>query len=108
MTPPRNDEEFDRRFAKVEKARAAGNDPYPVRFDRDRTIAELREAFDGLEPGAETEVSVRVAGRLMLIRRQGKLTFGTLRDGTGCGAAVRLPEGDRARGAVGVRRPGPR
>jgi lysyl-tRNA synthetase, class II len=83
MTPSRNDEEFERRFAKVEKVRAAGVDPYPVRFDRDHTIAELRQEFDGLEPGAETDVSVRVAGRLMLIRRQGKLTFATLRDGTG-------------------------
>ena len=26
---------------------------------------------------------MRVAGRLLLIRRQGKLTFATLRDGTG-------------------------
>ncbi|HEY3722115.1 MAG TPA: OB-fold nucleic acid binding domain-containing protein, partial [Acidimicrobiia bacterium] len=76
-------EELERRFAKVEKARAAGVDPYPVRFDRDRTIRELREEFDGLEPGAETDVSVRVAGRLLLIRRQGKLSFGRLRDGTG-------------------------
>ncbi len=83
MTPPRHDEEFERRFAKIEKVRAAGLDPYPVRFDRDRTIAELRDAFAGLGPGEETDVSVTVAGRLLLIRRQGKLTFGTLRDGTG-------------------------
>src|SRR4029453_3972127 len=41
--------------------------------------------FDELEPGAETTVSVRVAGRLLLIRRQGKLSFGRLRDGTGEG-----------------------
>jgi lysyl-tRNA synthetase class 2 len=82
--PPRiNAEEFDRRFAKIEKLRADGVDPYPVRFDRDRTISQVRDEFDRLEPGAETEVSVRVAGRLLLIRRQGKLTFGTLRDGTG-------------------------
>ncbi len=78
-----NDEEFDRRFAKIEKVRASGVDPYPVRFDRDRTIAELREGFGALGPGEETDVSVRVAGRLLLIRRQGKLSFGTLRDGTG-------------------------
>src|SRR4051812_22311322 len=83
MTPARNEEEFERRFAKIEKMRAAGQDPYPVRFDRARTVAELREEFGSLEPGAETDVSVRVAGRLLLIRRQGKLTFGTLRDGTG-------------------------
>ena len=77
------DEEFDRRFAKVEKIRASGSDPYPVRFDRDRTIAELRDEFGDLGPGEETDVSVRVGGRLLLIRRQGKLSFGSLRDGTG-------------------------
>ena len=76
-------EEFDRRFAKIEKLRAEGLEPYPVRFDRDRTISALRDEFGGLEPGEETEASVRVAGRLVLIRRQGKLTFATLRDGTG-------------------------
>ena len=78
-----NDEEFDRRFAKIEKLRAAGLDPYPVRFDRDRTIGELRDEFGSLGEGEETDVSVKVAGRLLLIRRQGKLTFATLRDGTG-------------------------
>ena len=41
--PPRiNAEEFDRRYAKVEKLRADGIDPYPVRFDRDRTTADPR------------------------------------------------------------------
>ncbi len=83
MSAPRKDEEFERRFAKVEKLRAAGHDPYPVRFDRDRTIGELRAEFGALGPGEETDVPVRVAGRLLLIRRQGKLSFGTLRDGTG-------------------------
>jgi lysyl-tRNA synthetase, class II len=69
-----------RRLADLDELRARGVDPYPVRFDRDRTLAELRAEFGHLEPGAETDVPVRVAGRLMLIRRQGKLTFATLRD----------------------------
>jgi lysyl-tRNA synthetase class 2 len=76
-------EEFERRFGKVEKLRASGADPYPLRFDRDRTLGELRSEFGDLPPGEETDVRVRVAGRLLLIRRQGKLSFGTLRDGTG-------------------------
>jgi lysyl-tRNA synthetase class 2 len=76
-------DEFERRFGKVEKLRAEGADPYPVRFDRDRTLAEVRAEFGDLPAGEETDVAVRVAGRLVLIRRQGKLTFGTLRDGTG-------------------------
>ncbi len=69
-----------RRLADLDGLRARGIDPYPVRFDRDRTLAELRAEFGNLEPGAETDVPVRVAGRLLLIRRQGKLTFATMRD----------------------------
>ena len=76
-------DEFLRRLAKVEALRESGVDPYPVHVDRDHTLAELREAHGALAAGEETDVSVRVAGRLLLIRRQGKLTFATLRDGTG-------------------------
>jgi lysyl-tRNA synthetase class 2 len=72
-----------RRIAKVDALRSAGTDPYPVRFDRTHTTAELREHWDHLDDGAETADEVRVAGRLLLLRRQGKLTFATLRDGTG-------------------------
>jgi lysyl-tRNA synthetase class 2 len=72
-----------RRLADLEELRAAGVDPYPVRFDRDRTIGELRAEFADLPPGTETEVRVRVAGRILLLRRQGKLTFATVRDQSG-------------------------
>ncbi len=71
------------RLAKVERLRTAGVEPYPVRFDRDTSIGEVRAAHVGLEPGTETDERVRVAGRLLLIRRQGKLIFGDLRDGSG-------------------------
>jgi lysyl-tRNA synthetase class 2 len=69
-----------RRLADLDTLREQGIDPYPVRFDRDRTLAELRAEFGGLEPGTETDVPVRVAGRILLLRRQGKLTFATVRD----------------------------
>jgi len=82
-TPITPEDEYARRLGAVEAIRAAGGDPYPVRFDRDRTAASLHEEFDPLEPGSETGVTVRIAGRLLLIRRQGKLVFATLRDGTG-------------------------
>jgi lysyl-tRNA synthetase class 2 len=81
--PVAAEDEYARRLAQVEAIRGAGADPYPVRFDRDRTAASLHDEFDGLDPGSETAVIVRVAGRLLLIRRQGKLIFATLRDGTG-------------------------
>jgi lysyl-tRNA synthetase class 2 len=76
-------DERRRRLAKVEALRAEGVEPYPVRYDRTHTAAELHEGWGGLEAGDETDDVVRVAGRLLLIRRQGRLTFATLRDGSG-------------------------
>jgi len=71
------------RLAKLDRLRDEGVTPYPYRFDRDRTLAELRTEFGDLEPGEETEVEVHVAGRVMLKREQGRLTFVTLRDRDG-------------------------
>lgn len=72
-----------RRMTKLNGLRERGIDPYPVRFDRDHTCIELRNAFGHLEPGVETDTVATIAGRLMLIRRQGKLIFATLQDGSG-------------------------
>jgi lysyl-tRNA synthetase class 2 len=71
------------RIAKLDAVRQRGLEPYPYRFDRTHTAAEVREAHAELPPGTETDHAVAVAGRVMLIRRQGKLIFATLRDRTG-------------------------
>jgi lysyl-tRNA synthetase, class II len=80
-------DERARRLAKVEAERAQGRDPYPVGFNRTHTLTEFRKTWDALSPGQEAPKGsdVRVAGRLLLIRRQGRLTFATLRDGTDSG-----------------------
>jgi len=72
-----------RRLAKLDEWRARGVDPYPVRFDRTHTSGEVLEHWGHLEAGVESDDVVRVAGRVVLLRRQGKLTFATLRDGAG-------------------------
>ncbi len=56
---------------------------YPYRYERTATIAELRDRYDGLEPGAETGHSARIAGRLMTVRSQGKAAFADLQDASG-------------------------
>jgi lysyl-tRNA synthetase class 2 len=71
------------RLAKLERLRERGVEPYPVRFDRDATAAELHEQFGGLAAGADTGKLVRLAGRLMGERRHGGLDFAELRDETG-------------------------
>ncbi|MEW6582234.1 MAG: lysine--tRNA ligase [Actinomycetota bacterium] len=69
-----------------EKARAlrdAGVDPFPRRFgDRDE-IAAVRELAEPLETGQEAERVVRVAGRLVGRRGQGRIAFCDLEDRSG-------------------------
>ncbi len=60
-----------------------GIDPYPLRFDRTATAAELHQRHAGLDPDVRTGEEVRMAGRLTSIRGHGKLSFATLQDVTG-------------------------
>ena len=55
----------------------------PYTFNKDASAEELHERFGGLGPGEETGHRFSVAGRIMLIRRQGKLCFATLADQSG-------------------------
>ena len=55
----------------------------PYTFNKDASAGELRERFGGLGAGEETGQRFSVAGRIMLIRRQGKLCFATLADQSG-------------------------
>ena len=71
------------RLAKVEALRAAGVDPYPVRFERTALAAEIHSDHGDLAAGAHTGIDVSVAGRLMNLRHVGKLAFGVLQDVSG-------------------------
>ena len=54
---------------------------YPYKFERTARVADLRERFDDLEAGVETDVDARIAGRIRSIRSQGKAAFADLSDG---------------------------
>ncbi len=71
-----------RRF-KLAELKRRGFDPYPHRFDYTHTITGLRSSFDGLGgPELETKKEqVRVCGRVMSLRPQGKAGFLDLSDG---------------------------
>jgi lysyl-tRNA synthetase, class II len=55
----------------------------PYQFAHDAYAAALQSSFAHLEDGEESGESAHVAGRIMLLRRQGKLAFATMRDSTG-------------------------
>ena len=69
-----------RRLADIAAMRESGAEPYPYRFDRSHTLADIRRTHGTLDAGSETNDVVAVAGRIMLKRDQGKLQFLTLRD----------------------------
>ncbi len=71
---------FESRLAKLERLRERGIDPYPRRTERTHTAVEARALFEADE---NAEHSVAVVGRLMTMRGMGRLTFATLRDGSG-------------------------
>ena len=69
------------RLAKHE-ATLAG-EGYPYRFDRSDYAGDLHQRYESLQPGEETAERATVAGRLMAMRRMGKLIFAVLQDPTG-------------------------
>ena len=71
------------RRTKREALRALGIDPYPMRFDRTETAAELHERYAGLAADIRTGAHVEVAGRVGSIRGHRKLVFVTLIDVSG-------------------------
>ncbi|MDP8955895.1 MAG: lysine--tRNA ligase, partial [Actinomycetota bacterium] len=71
------------RRQKVERLRQQGIEPFALKWNPDARLDEIRKQYEGLEPGRVTEDRYRVAGRIMLLRRQGKLTFATIRDASG-------------------------
>jgi lysyl-tRNA synthetase class 2 len=68
----------DERLRKLQELKALGINPYPAKSHRTHYAGEIALAFDALE-GKE----VTVAGRVMGIRKFGKLAFIVLRDYSG-------------------------
>jgi lysyl-tRNA synthetase, class II len=66
------------RREKLKELRARGVAPFAYRYERTHTTHAALAAFQ-----PEHEVAVRVAGRLVAVRRQGKTTFAHLEDPTG-------------------------
>src|SRR5688572_27086121 len=74
---------YKTRLEKLDSLRASGVDPWPVRFDRTHRAAELHDTYSDLDAGADSGAGVRVAGRLMSSRTQGKVAFGDVVDSSG-------------------------
>lgn len=68
-----------RRREELDELRKLGVEPYPYAFDRNAFSREVRESFTDEAPRRE----VRVAGRIMSLRRMGKASFCHIQDSGG-------------------------
>ena len=71
------------RLSKREVLIAAGENPYPEHSDVEDYVADIEAAHADLEPGEDTDHVVRIGGRVMAKRGQGKIAFVVVRDATG-------------------------
>lgn len=66
------------RLDKLERIRASGVDPWPARFDRSHSCSAALEAFR-----EDEEVPAQLAGRLMIFRDLGGMSFAHIQDDGG-------------------------
>src|SRR5699024_12656173 len=86
-TPPTGNDDVPEqmrvRMEKRDRILASGGEAYPAEVPRTHTLAEIRETYSGHAADNSTEVTVGVAGRVMILRTTGKLCFASSRDGGG-------------------------
>jgi lysyl-tRNA synthetase class 2 len=79
----RQEEIIAERTKKLDALKKEKINPYPSKFEVKHSSAQLQESFKELKNEQETKERVTIAGRLLTIREMGKISFGTLQDGSG-------------------------
>ena len=67
------------RLSKLNKLKESGINPYPAESNKTHNLNEVINNFDDLESKKQ---SIIIAGRIMSLRGQGKISFVDLYDGT--------------------------
>jgi lysyl-tRNA synthetase class 2 len=84
MSSPRNaNEQLARRRQKLEQLQASDTRRLSYSFDVDHSAADIATKYSALPVAGRSDEDVRSAGRLVLMRHHGGLSFGVLRDRTG-------------------------
>ncbi len=72
-----------RRLEKLEDWRRRGVEPYALRYPRSDLSCDIRDRFETLANGEESDYTASMAGRIMALRRHGKACFADLEDRDG-------------------------
>lgn len=69
---------------KLHQLKEKGINPYPYKFERTGTAAQIKKEFDSIPTGEKKpEAIFRLAGRVMTLRAMGKASFFNLQDQSG-------------------------
>ena len=68
------------RLKAMQELENMGMNPFKYRYDKDISIKELRERYEQLDERGFPETKFKIAGRIMGLRRMGKMTFADLQD----------------------------
>ena len=79
----REEQIIENRIRKIKELRNSGINPYPNKFDVKNYAEELQKKYEKLKNDEKTKDKVKLAGRLMIKRDMGKISFGTLQDSSG-------------------------
>ncbi|MBN1385373.1 lysine--tRNA ligase [Candidatus Woesearchaeota archaeon] len=71
------------RKRKLDEIKKMGINPYAYKYSATHHSEELQEKYSRLNAEEKTEDTVKVSGRLMILRRMGKVTFSHLQDSRG-------------------------
>jgi lysyl-tRNA synthetase class 2 len=73
----------DNRIRKIGELREKGINPYPNKFNVKDLSKDLQVKYKSLKKDSVTKDKVSIAGRVMIKRDMGKISFGTLQDRSG-------------------------
>lgn len=79
----REDQIVNERLRKIKELREEGIEPYGYRFDKKEKCSELQEKYSKLKAEERTKDKARVAGRVMIKRDLGKISFASVQDESG-------------------------
>ncbi len=80
---PNEEQLIDERKRKRDELLKQGINPYPYRYEPNATAEHIQEKYKDLQENSTTEDVYRIAGRIVALRRIGKVTFMQLQDNTG-------------------------
>ncbi|MFA4960183.1 MAG: lysine--tRNA ligase [Candidatus Pacearchaeota archaeon] len=74
---------INERLKKISELRKEGINPYPQIFEKKNSCEEISRKYSKLENEEQSKDNITTAGRLILKRSMGKISFGTIQDENG-------------------------